>query len=152
MSTLRPLAVLVLLAVAAGCASTAPPPPAPPPDPVDPAPAPTSTRDLLVGEWRLTGMFDDGADVSAQQNPDGDRYIDLRADGSFVSGGGPSGRNAGRWTYDPASRELGLDSDLGPDNDSIWLVVLRDDGAEMEWLGRGSEFARRIRITSRRAD
>ena len=46
------------------------------------------------------------------------------------------------------ARRLGLDSDLGPDNDSVWEVTLRGD--VMEWRGVGSDYARRFRITSRR--
>lgn len=93
-------------------------------------------------------ITDQGEDVSDEHNPAGDRYIVLRADGLFESGGEPYGRNTGRWTYDPARRELGLDSDAGPDDDSRWIVRL--DGDRMEWSGVGSDFARRFRITSRR--
>ena len=70
------------------------------------------------------------------------------ADGTFESGGQPYGRNDGRWVYRDGTRRLGLDSDLGPDNDSVWEVTLRGD--VMEWRGVGSDYARRFRITSRR--
>lgn len=109
----------------------------------------TATRDALVGRWDMDRITDRGADVSDEHNPAGDRYIVLRTDGTFESGGQPYGRNTGRWTYDPARRELGLDSDAGPDDDSIWTVTLRGD--TMEWGGVGSEYARRFRIVSRRA-
>lgn len=95
-------------------------------------------------------IYDDGTDVSEEHNPAGDRYIVLRADGQFESGGQPYGRNTGRWTYDPESQELGLDSDAGAQDDSRWSVRLRGD--VMEWSGVGSEFARRFRITSRRVN
>ncbi|WP_412069398.1 hypothetical protein [Rubrivirga sp. IMCC43871] len=132
------LAALALL-VAGGCAPTAP------------APSPTgSAASPLVGRWDMEAVYDRGADVTAEANPAGDRYIVLRPDGSFESGGQPYGLNTGRWTYTPRTRTLALDSDLGPDDDSRWIVTLRDD--VMEWDGDGSAFARRFRITAVRAD
>ena len=125
------LAVLVLL-VASGCAST----------------APTSERDVLLGRWDMERIYDGAQDVSILQNPERDRYITLRADGSFESGGQPYGRNTGRWTYDPASDVLALDSDQGADNDSRWRVSLRGD--VMEWVSAGVD-AGRFRIVARRA-
>ncbi len=125
------LFVLVLL-VAGGCASA--------PSGLDGSP--------LVGRWAMERVLDQGADVSAEANPARDRYIVLRPDGTFESGGQPYGRNTGTWVYNTRTRRLGLDSDLGPDDDSTWAVSLRGD--TMEWAGVGSEFARRFRITSRR--
>ena len=93
-------------------------------------------------------VLDDGVDVSAEANPARDRYLVLHADGTFESGGQPYGRNDGLWVYRDGTRRLGLDSDLGPDNDSVWEVTLRGD--VMEWRGVGSDYARRFRITSRR--
>ena len=125
------LAVLTAL-VAGGCATT----------------APRSDRDALVGRWAMERVTDDGADVTATANPAGDRFIVLHADGTFESGGQPYGRNTGRWVYNAGTRRLGLDSDLGPDDDSVWTVSLRGD--TMEWGGVGSAYARRFHITSRR--
>ncbi len=105
-------------------------------------------RDLLVGRWDMTGVYERGQNVTDQHDPAGDRFIELRADGTFESGGQPYGRNTGRWTYDHNRRDLVLDSDLGSGDDSQWVVTLRGD--EMEWGGAGSEFARRFRITSQR--
>ena len=132
MPRLLPLAALALLAT--GCATlTSPSAP---------------DRAALVGRWDMDRIYDGDRDVSVVQNPERDRYIALRADGSFESGGSPYGRNTGRWTYDAGARRLGLDSDLGPDDDSVWTVSLRGD--VMEWRGVGSDFARRIRIVARR--
>lgn len=131
----RPLALLALAAlVASGCATTAAVP----------------ERDALVGRWTMETILDGDTDVTDEQNPAGDRYIVLRADGTFESGGQPYGRNTGRWVYTPDDRRLGLDSDQGSDDDSVWAVTLRDD--LMQWQGVGSEFARRFRITARRAE
>ena len=112
------------------------------------APASSPARSALVGWWTMSKIIDQGTDVSAEHNPEGDRYIVLRSDGQFESGGQPYGRNTGRWSYDPVRAELALDSDAGPDDDSRWVVRLR--GNTMEWTGVGSEFARRFRITARR--
>lgn len=128
-------AVLLPLVVLVGCATTA---------------SGSPERANLVGTWAMDRILDDGADVSDEHNPAGDRFITLRADGSFESGGQPYGRNTGRWIYDPAARELGLDSDAGPDDDSRWTVRL--DGDRMEWHGVGSDFARRFTIVSLRTD
>ena len=94
-------------------------------------------------------MLDRGADATDVHNPSGDRYVELRDDGTFESGGQPYGLNTGRWTFDPAYNELMLMSDLGDADDTYWIVTL--DGDEMEWAGVRSEVARRIRILSRRA-
>lgn len=126
----------------AGCA-TAPPPSAP-----DPPADPPTLRDQLIGRWAMTAVYDRGVDVTDEHNPAGDRYITLYADGTFESGGQPYGRNSGRWILDADRRTLGLDSDLGPEDDSRWVLSVRGD--TMEWDGDGSGFARRFRITSRR--
>ncbi len=135
------LTALAIL-VASGCATVRSTPP-----------GTTETRDsarlALVGRWNMERILDDGTDVSAEANPAGDRYITLHADGTFESGGQPYGRNTGRWTYDAGARRLGLDSDLGPDDDSVWTVTLQDD--LMIWNGVGSAYARRFRIVARRA-
>lgn len=134
------LLFFLALAGLVGCAST-------PPGNV-PSTVGRPYSELLVGRWDMTGVYNRGQNVTAEHDPAGDRYIELRADGTFESGGQPYGRNTGRWRYDHALRDLVLDSDLGPEDDSQWVVTL--DGDEMEWGGVGSEFARRFRITSRR--
>lgn len=139
----RLLALAALAALAAGCTTTAPA------DTSGPRDAPN--RAALVGRWGMEAILDQGADVSDEHNPAGDRYIELYADGTFESGGQPYGRNTGRWTYTPTRRELFIDSNLGPEDDSRWVVTLRG-GDVMEWGGTGSAFARRFRIVSRRAD
>jgi hypothetical protein len=142
------LTAVALAALAVGgCVTTAPAPSATPDAPV-PTSSELSARDALVGRWDMERVLDDGTDVTAQANPDGNRFLVLHADGTFEGGGRASDRNSGRWVYREGTRRLGLDSDLGPDNDSIWEVTLR--GNRMEWAGVGSDYARRFRITSRR--
>ena len=133
--------VALALLVASGCAPSAPA--------ADRGQPRNAAASPLVGRWDMAGVYDRGADVTADANPAGDRYIVLRPNGSFESGGQPYGLNTGRWTYTPRTRTLALDSDLGPDDDSQWVVTLRDD--VMEWDGAGSAFARRFRITAVRA-
>ena len=135
MPRLLPLLALVTLA-ASGCVTTA-------------SSSGTSSDRALVGRWDMERITDGRTDVTAEANPAGDRFITLHADGTFESGGQPYGRNTGRWVYSPTTRRLGLDSDLGPDDDSVWTVTLRGD--TMQWDGEGSEYARRFRIVSRRA-
>lgn len=135
--TPRLLLVFPLLAVAA-CTSTAPL-----------APPVSTMAERVVGRWEMERVLDRGTDASDIHNPGGDRYVLLRADGSFESGGQPYGRNTGRWTLDPAYDELMLDSDLGDADDSYWIVTV--EGDEMEWAGVRTETARRFRIVSRRA-
>lgn len=96
----------------------------------------------------MARVLDRGTDATDLHNPGGDRYVLLRADGTFESGGEPYGRNTGRWRLDPGYDELTLDSDLGAADDTFWIVTL--DGDTMEWAGVRSETARRFRIVSRR--
>lgn len=138
---MRRFLVLPLLLVAA-CTSTAPPSTPTPPGSV----APLAER--VVGRWEMERVLERGADVTDIHNPGGDRYVVLHADGTFESGGQPYGRNTGRWTLDPSYNELTLESDLGDDDDTFWIVTL--DGEVMEWAGVRSETARRFRILSRR--
>ena len=136
------LASLVLLLLAAcGTAS--------PPDRAAAVVTAPTMAERVVGRWEMNRVLDRGADATAVHNPAGDRYVELRADGTFESGGRPYGRHTGRWTLDPAYNELILESDLGDADDSYWIVTL--DGDEMEWAGVRSETARRFRILSRRA-
>ena len=143
MSRLSWLAVLVALGVT-GCRSSAP---VAPPEPVPEGPTRAEAR--LVGRWEMDRVLDRGDDATATHNPAGDRYVVLRADGTFESGGQPYGTNTGRWTYEPTYRELTLDSDLGEADDTYWIVTVEDD--VMEWAGVRSETARRFRIFARRS-
>ena len=140
---LRLVSALALVAVLGGCRSSAPTAP-----PVPSASAPLADR--IVGRWTMERVLERGRDVTETHNPAGDRYVVLRADRTFESGGEPYGRNAGRWTLDPGYNELTLDSDLGDADDTSWIVAL--EGDRMEWAGVGTPTARRFRILSQRAD
>ena len=139
----RPLALLLLAVGLAACRSSAPPAPA------APTPALGPVERQIVGRWEMDRVLDRGDDVTGVHNPAGDRYVVLSADGTFESGGEPYGINTGHWYFDPGYNELTLDSDLGPADDSYWIVTV--EGDEMEWAGVRSATARRFRILARRA-
>ena len=104
------------------------------------------SRDDLVGRWTMVSVARDGQDLTAQANPTGDRAITLRADGTFVASGADP--NRGRWRYDARAQRLALDSDLGPAEDSAWVIGLV--GADrMRW--EGSADGARLTIVSVRA-
>lgn len=99
----------------------------------------------IVGRWNMDRVVqDDSVDVSNQHNPKADRYIVFQEDGMFESGGSTMGKNTGRWTLDPATSELFLDSDAGEDDDSYWIVSHRDN--RMIWQGTRYDFNKRFRI------
>lgn len=98
------------------------------------------TRDQLVKKWDMAAVIQNGQDVSEQHNPSGNRWIELTADGNFVSDGDPYGRNTGTWTFDTETAELFLDSDAGEGDDSYWIVS--ENGEKLILKGARSEFTR----------
>ena len=123
---------------------------APEPPPPEAARSPTAlTRAVLVGTWRMETITEQGADVNAEHNPAGNRWMRLDADGTFESGGDPYGHNTGRWSYDPATRELFLDSDAGEGDDSYWTLSLDAPGI-LRLRGTRSDFTERFEMTMRR--
>ena len=140
----RPVRLLVVVcAVGLGACRTAGPA-----EPVPAAFALSPAEAEMVGRWAMDRVLDRGQDVTAVHNPAGDRYVVLRPDGTFESGGQPYGHHTGRWYFDPGHRELVLDSDLGEADDTYWIVTV--DGDAMEWAGVRSATARRFRILARR--
>lgn len=68
-------------------------------------------------------------------------------DGTFKSGG-HFGENTGRWSIDPETGELFIDSDAGENDDSYWFVSFKDD--VMIWTGArgfGREFVLKHRCS-----
>lgn len=108
---MKPLAAAALLALAA-CAA---------PD------------DPRVGRWDLHQVRQAGADVTAEHDPQDERFIELLPDGRFQSGGAPHGPNTGRWSVDAETGELWIDSDAGESDDSYWMPTLHGD--TMVWRG-----------------
>ena len=96
----------------------------------------------------MAAVYEGSAEVSAAHNPSRNRWIELRADRSFASGGDPYGPNTGSWRYNADASTLEILSDLGRDDDSVWRVSFRD--GEMVWRGLGSARAERFTIIARR--
>lgn len=99
----------------------------------------------LKGTWAMEKVYDNSTDVTAQHNPKNDRWISFHKDGSFKSGGTPMGENTGKWTYSNENQQLYLDSDVGEEDDSFWLIQV--DKQKMNWVGTRSTFAERFKLT-----
>jgi len=99
----------------------------------------------LKGTWAMQKVYDNSTDVTAQHNPKNDRWITFAKDGSFKSGGTPTGENAGKWIYTDANAQLYLDSDAGEGDDSYWRIQLSKDS--MNWAGMRSSFTERFKLT-----
>lgn len=99
----------------------------------------------------MAQIVQDGTnDVSAEHNPENNRFILFNADQTFESGGDPYGKNTGTWRMDETSRELFLNSDAGAEDDSYWIVSI--DGRTMNWQGARFEFNKRFLITHTRTE
>lgn len=97
----------------------------------------------------MESVVQSGNDVTSQHNPKNNRYISFLEDGTFESGGDPFGINTGKYSFDKSGSLL-LDSEAGPEDDSIWDISFEED--LMVWKGLGSEFARNFILKHRRAD
>ena len=73
-------------------------------------------------------------DVSAEHNPDNDRWIEFFEDMTFKSGGTPYGENHGTWYLKNDDKVLYLDSSVEND-DSEWSLSFTE--GEMQWTGIG---------------
>jgi len=98
----------------------------------------------IVGRWLIDKVSQDGEDVTSEHDPFGERYLMIREDSTFESGGRPFGRNTGIYVYNSVDKTLFLDSDAGPEDDSQWKVQVRGD--TMFWQGYGSEWAERFEL------
>ncbi len=99
----------------------------------------------LKGTWAMEKIYDNATDVTTQHNPKNDRWITFTKDGSFKSGGTPTGKNAGKWTYTEENNQLFIDSDMGEEDDSYWLIQIDKDS--MNWAGMRSSFTERFKLT-----
>jgi len=104
----------------------------------------------ITGKWMMHTVYESGNDVTKVHNPDVDRWIEFKSDGSFKSGGTPYGINTGSYNLDPRTLELFIDSDSGEDDDSRWTVRFEDD--RMIWKGLGSERAENFRLVHVRVE
>ncbi|MEM7103913.1 MAG: lipocalin family protein [Bacteroidota bacterium] len=95
----------------------------------------------IVGNWQMEKVVEDGSNVTKEHNPNGDRWIQFFPNQKFWSGG-TSGKNTGKWYWNPQEKMLFIDSDAGKDDDSYWIVEF--SGKKMTWKGTKTEFAERF--------
>ena len=98
----------------------------------------------LVGKWMMEQVIQDGKDVSAEHNPEKNRFFIFSEDGTFESGGDPYGPNTGRFFVNNFNNTWYLDSSQGPDDDSIWKVSFEKD--KMIWVGVGTDWAESFKL------
>lgn len=103
-----------------------------------------SSEKKIHGKWLMHQVIQDGKDVSAEHNPEKDRYFIMNNDGTFESGGQPYGKNTGKYVFDTNAKTLFIDSDLGPEDDSNWNISFEDD--KMIWQGYGTAWAERFQV------
>ncbi|WP_420318424.1 hypothetical protein [Ekhidna sp.] len=103
-----------------------------------------SQNEALIGKWVMVEVIQNSEDVTADHNPENDRFIVFYENNTFESGGTPYGKNTGKYYYDLSKNRLMLDSDAGADDDSAWKLNI--EGDNMEWTGIGSEWAERFKI------
>ena len=99
----------------------------------------------LKGTWAMQRIYDNSTEVTRKFNPRKDRWITFYEDGSFKSGGTPYGENGGKWTFYASDNLLFLDSDIGVEDDSYWILQIWKE--EMNWSGARSSFTERFRVT-----
>ncbi len=105
-----------------------------------------ATKSGIEGHWLMHAVYQEGNDVSAEHNPEKDRYIIFTEDGSFETGGTPWGKNTGKYTYNEAENSLFLDSDAGEEDDSRWRTTLKKD--TLIWQGVGTAWAEAFQIVN----
>lgn len=101
----------------------------------------------IIGTWAMDKVYEYDIEVTEKHNPKKDRWIEFKADGSFVSDGEPFGRNTGKWTADNQQAVLFLDS-VVDDDDSEWKVIFSDD--QMLWTGIGHIRKEQTKLVHRR--
>lgn len=93
-----------------------------------------SIENQIVGRWSMDRVLQHDNDVTAEHNPEGDRWIEFFEDKTFKTGGTPYGENTGTWYLKEGGTILYLESSVEND-DSEWNLTLRED--EMQWTGIG---------------
>lgn len=122
--------VIVFLVLLAGCSGT-------------------SIEDQLSGKWSMDRVLQNDQNVTAEHNPENDRWIQFKEDKTFTSGGTPFGENSGTWYLKNDNKVLYLDSSVEND-DSEWDLVIHGD--EMQWTGIGDPGKEAFTLIYSRAD
>lgn len=99
----------------------------------------SGNESVITGKWMMHQVIQSGKDVTSEHDPYHERYLILRPDSTFESGGRPFGSNTGRYIFDTEENSLFLDSDTGPEDDSYWNIEFNGD--TMFWQGYGSAWA-----------
>ena len=108
----------------------------------------TNSNVEIYGKWDMYQVIQSGQDVTAEHNPHNERFLVLNEDGTFETGGRPYGKNTGQYSFDKNEMKLILDSDVGPEDDSQWVVSMKGD--TMHWRGFGTEWAEGFEIINLR--
>lgn len=89
----------------------------------------------IIGKWKMVTVLEGNQDITTVLNPDNDRWIEFKPDGTFESGGGPYGNNNGKYQVSNETKTLHLDSDAGAGDDSDWKIQFREDLLLMRGIG-----------------
>ncbi len=111
------------------------------------APA-TEKASSIIGKWDMTAVRIYNEDASPQLNPMQDRWISFAEDGTFASGSGDAQENAGTYTLRPTDKDLHLDSDAGPGDDSDWRLTFSGDTLLMRGVGTERQAASEVVLVS----
>ena len=95
----------------------------------------TSPSIWIVGKWKMVTVLEGNQDITPLLNPDNDRWIEFKSNGTFESGGGPDGGNTGSYRVDNSQKSLHIDSDAGEADDSNWRLQFREDLLYMRGIG-----------------
>jgi len=106
-----------------------------------------NAQDQLVGTWLMDKVYEYDKDVTEKHNPNNDRWIEFKSDGTFISDGQPFGYNKGRWRVENEQSILYLDSDVD-DDDSEWKISFNDD--KTIWTGIGHLRKENTKLVHRR--
>ncbi len=98
----------------------------------------------ITGKWSMHQVIQAEKDVTSEHNPHDERFILLKEDSSFESGGRPFGKNTGKYEFEPKKQTLFLDSNAGEEDDSRWKVRIKGDTLYTQ--GYGSEWANAFQI------
>lgn len=89
-------------------------------------------------------MIESEKDVTTKHNPNGNRWIHFKKDGTFESGGNPNQSNTGKYRIDSKGASLFIDSDAGDWDDSNWIISFED--RYMIFRGIGSDYAEAFQL------
>jgi len=83
----------------------------------------------------MVTVLEGNQDITPTLNPDNDRWIAFKSDGTFESDGGPHGANSGTYQVDDQHSTLHIDSNAGEDDDSNWRIQFREHLLYMRGIG-----------------